>query len=122
MKRESFVKNRLKSFKYAFRGLSKLIQTENSIKLQFTAAIAITIVGFVMQISRVEWMLQLLSIGLVLSIEGLNTAVEKIADFIHPEHHDKIGEIKDIAAGAVAFSALAALGIGLFIYVPKFIS
>ena len=120
--KESFVKNRLRSLKYAYKGLYKLIQTENSIKLQIAAAVAITIIGFVMRITSTEWIIQILSIGLVLAVEGLNTAIEKIADFIHPEHHDKIGEIKDIAAGAVSFSALAALGIALVIYVPKFIT
>ena len=120
--KESFVKNRLRSLKYAYKGLYKLIQTENSIKLQIAAAVAITIIGFVMRITSTEWIIQILSIGLVLAVEGLNTAIEKIADFIHPEHHDKIGEIKDIAAGAVSFSALATLGIALVIYVPKFIT
>jgi diacylglycerol kinase (ATP) len=56
-----------------------------------------------------------------LSIESLNTAVEKIADFIHPDFHEKIGFIKDIAAGAVMFAAMAAIAVGLLIYVPKFL-
>jgi len=56
-----------------------------------------------------------------LGIESMNTAVEKIADFIHPEFHDRIGFIKDIAAGAVMFAALAAVAVGLLIYVPKFL-
>jgi len=57
---------------------------------------------------------------LVLGIESLNTAVEKVADFVHPEYHERIGFIKDIAAGAVMFAALAAIAVGLLIYVPKF--
>ena len=51
-------------------------------------------------------------------MEGLNTAVEKIADFIHPTYHERIGFIKDIAAGAVFFAAITAIVIGLIIYVP----
>lgn len=66
-------------------------------------------------------MFQIFSIGLVLSIEGLNTAIEEIADFIHPDFHKKIGMIKDIAAGAVTFAALTAITIGLIIYVPKLV-
>jgi diacylglycerol kinase (ATP) len=54
-----------------------------------------------------------------LGIEGLNTAVEKIADFIHPEFHNRIGFIKDIAAGAVLFAAFSAIAVGALIYVPK---
>jgi len=60
-------------------------------------------------------------IGLVISIEGMNTAIEYIADFIHPEYHQKIGLIKDIAAGAVFIAAIAAMIIAGIIYVPKFI-
>ncbi|MNL84876.1 Prokaryotic diacylglycerol kinase [compost metagenome] len=62
-----------------------------------------------------------MAIGLIMSIEGLNTAVEKIADFIHPNYHERIGFIKDIAAGAVFFAALTAIAIGLIIYIPKFL-
>ena len=63
-------------------------------------------------------MMQILVFGLVLSIEGLNTAVEKIADFIHPDYHERICFIKDIAAGAVFFAALTAIAIGCIIYFP----
>ena len=66
-------------------------------------------------------MLQILAIGLVLAIEGLNTAAEKISDFIHPEYHQKIGFIKDIASGAVFFAAMAAIAIGAIIYYPKIV-
>jgi diacylglycerol kinase (ATP) len=61
---------------------------------------------------------QTLAIGLVMSVEGLNTAIEKIADFIHPDYHERIGFIKDIAAGAVFFAGITAIVIGLIIYVP----
>lgn len=78
-----------------------------------------TILGFFMQITTTEWLFQTLAIGLVMSVEGINTAVEKIADFIHPNYNEKIGFIKDIAAGAVFFAALTAIAIGLIIYIPK---
>jgi diacylglycerol kinase (ATP) len=79
------------------------------------------IAGFYFEIDRYEWIMQILAFGLVLGIESLNTAVEKIADFIHPEFHDRIGFIKDIAAGGVMFAAMSAMAIGLLIYVPKFL-
>ena len=56
-----------------------------------------------------------------MAIEGLNTAIEEIADFIHPEHHSKIGLIKDLAAGAVFIFAVAAVIIGCIIYLPKIV-
>lgn len=119
-KDNSFFTGRLKSIGFAFKGAFKLITTEHSVMVQSTIALLIIIAGFVFEISREEWMMQILAFGLVLGIESLNTAVEKIADFIHPEFHNKIGFIKDIAAGAVLFAALAAIAIGLLIYVPKF--
>ena len=114
----SFFIGRLKSLKFALVGAYKLITTEHSIMVQFSLGILVTIAGFYFEISKTEWLFQTLAVGLVLSIEGLNTAVEKIADFIHPEFHTKIGFIKDIAAGAVFFAAMTALLIGAIIYVP----
>ena len=66
-----------------------------------------------------EWMIQLTVIGLVLVAEALNTAIEKMADFIHPDFHDKIGTIKDIAAGSAGFAAIISIIIGCIIYIPK---
>jgi diacylglycerol kinase (ATP) len=87
---------------------------------QFSIGILMTIAGFYFNITTTEWLFQVFAIGLVMSVEGLNTAVEKVADFIHPEFHERIGFIKDIAAGAVFFAALTAIVIGAIIYVPKF--
>ena len=120
-KDNSFFTGRLKSIGFALKGAYKLITTEHSIMVQFSISILLVIAGFYFHISREEWMMQTLAFGLVLGIESLNTAVEKIADFIHPEFHDRIGFIKDIAAGAVMFAATAAIVIGLLIYVPKFL-
>ena len=114
----TFITGRLKSLKFALMGAFKLITTEHSIMVQISLGVLVTIAGFYFEISKMEWLFQTLAVGLVLSIEGLNTAVEKIADFIHPEFHTRIGFIKDIAAGAVFFAAITALLIGAIIYVP----
>ena len=120
-KDNTFFTGRLKSMGFALKGAIKLITTEHSVMVQFSLGIALTIAGFFFNITATEWMFQTLAIGLVLSIEGLNTAVEKIADFIHPDYSQRIGFIKDIAAGAVFFAAMAAITIGLIIYLPKFL-
>jgi len=117
----NLLKDRLKAFNYAFRGFWSLISTEKSIKIQILIAVLMTAIGFFMKISAAEWMFQFVAIGLVLVAESLNTAIERMADFIHPDFHKKIGLIKDIAAGAVFFAAIIAIIIGLIIYVPKFI-
>ena len=119
-KDNSFFSGRVKSVSFAVKGAVKLITTEHSIMVQFCIGIIMTILGFFMHITATEWLFQTLAIGLVLSVEGLNTAIEKIADFIHPNYHEKIGFIKDIAAGAVFFAAMTAIVIGLIIYVPIF--
>ncbi len=119
-KDNSFVTGRIKSVKYAVVGAYKLITTEHSVMVQFSVGILITILGFVFGITKTEWMFQTIAVGMVLATEGVNTAVEKIADFIHPEFHTRIGFIKDIAAGAVTFAAITAFTVGAIIYVPYF--
>ncbi|WP_340201953.1 diacylglycerol kinase [Ascidiimonas sp. W6] len=115
----NFISKRIKSIGYAFKGILLLVTTEASIKVQLLIAVLVTIAGFYFKISATEWMLQTITIALIVSIEGLNTAVEKIADFIHPDFNNKIGFIKDIAAGAVFVSAFAAVIVGCLIYLPK---
>ena len=118
-KKESFFINRLKSVGYAFKGAFLLLKTEASIKIQFGIAILVSIAGVYFKLSTTEWIVQFLAIGMVMSTEGINTAIEEIANFIHPEHHNKIGLIKDIAAGAVFIAAIFAVIIGFIIYLPK---
>ncbi|NND79793.1 MAG: diacylglycerol kinase family protein [Maribacter sp.] len=120
MPKESFIQNRIRGIGYAFKGALLLIKTEASIKTQIFIALIVTAGGFYFDISKTEWILQILAIALVLGIEGLNTAIEKLADYIQPEYDPKIGFIKDISAGAVMLVSTAAIIIGLIIYLPKF--
>ncbi|MFZ2283183.1 MAG: diacylglycerol kinase family protein [Lutibacter sp.] len=117
----NFFLNRIKSIKYAAKGFWILITSEHSIIAQISIAIIMAVMGFLMQISATEWLFQIMAFGFILVAESLNTAIEKMADFIHPEYHKQIGRIKDISAGAVFFAAIIAVIIGLIIYVPKFI-
>lgn len=119
MAKESYAKNRLNGFLYSVKGAILLLRTERSIQLQFMMAILVTIAGFYYQISRVEWMIQTLAIALVMGIEGVNTAIEKLSDYVQPNHDPKIGFIKDISAGAVLIAAVAACILGLIVYLPK---
>ncbi len=118
-KKDSFFINRIKSIGIAAKGALLLIKNEASIKVQIVVTILVTCAGFYFEISNTEWLIQLLAIGLVLGTEALNSAIEEIADFIHPNYHKKIGYIKDVAAGAVFFSGIAAILIAIVIYIPK---
>lgn len=120
-KKDGFVRGRIRSLKFAFKGLWILVSTEDSIKAQLFFALIATILGFVFDISAMEWAVQFLAIGLVLVAEAANSAIEEVADFIHPEFHVKIGLIKDIAAGAPTFAALISLVIAGIIYIPRII-
>ncbi len=111
-----FFKDRLKSLIFVFKGLFLLIRTENAIKAQIAIFSLFLLLGFYFEISREDWIIQIFCMGLILTAEGLNTAVEKLCDFVHPDYHKKIGFIKDISSGAVGFAALASIIIVGMIY------
>jgi diacylglycerol kinase (ATP) len=119
MPKESFLKNRIKGVGFALRGALLLIRTEASIKVQIFIGLLMTAAGFYFEISNTEWILQIFVIAMVLGVEGLNTAIEKLADFVQPKYDVKIGFIKDVSAGAVMLVSIAASIIGLIIYCPK---
>ena len=114
-----FLIDRIKSIGYALKGAYLLVSTEASIKIQFFIGIIVTIAGIYYKLSATEWIIQTLVIALIMAIEGLNTAIEKISDFVQPEHDKRIGLVKDLAAGAVFIIAIAAVIIGGIIYIPK---
>lgn len=119
MPKETFIENRIKGVGYAFKGAWILVRTESSIQIQVVIAILVIVAGFYFEISALEWILQLFAIGLVMGVEGVNTAIEKLSDYVQPEHDPRIGRIKDISAGAVMIVSLLASIIGLIIYIPK---
>ncbi len=115
----SYFGKRIKGCGYAIKGAWMLLKNEQSIQVQAVIGVLVTIAGFYFNISSTEWMMQIFAIGLIMSVEGLNTAAEEIANFVHPDFHNKIGYIKDVAAGAVFFAAVAGVIIGCIIYLPK---
>lgn len=121
-KGREFIVGRLKSIKFALLGAWLLITTEHAFIIHTLFSFFLIFLGFYTDLSIQEWLFQILAIGLVLVTEALNTVFEKMADFIHPTYHKKIGVIKDLSAGAVFFATLISFIILLVIYLPKFIS
>lgn len=119
MPENNFVIDRIKSVGFALKGAWILLTSEGSIQLQFFIAIAVTGAGWYFGITTTEWILQLMAIGLVMGIEGVNTAVEKLSDYVQPEQDPRIGRLKDISAGAVFLASFFATIIGLIIYIPR---
>ena len=113
------ISDRLASFKYAFAGLRNLVKNEHNARIHLAMAITAIFFGLLLDINLTEWALVFLSIGAVLITEILNTAIEKLADFVEPKWNQKIGDIKDYGAAAVLTAAITALLIGSIIFVPK---
>ena len=72
----------------------------------------------VLGITRMEWMIIILCIGVVIAAELFNTAIEKLVDLVSPQQHPVAGQVKDIAAGAVLVCAATAAIIGLIVFIP----
>jgi len=109
----------ISSFINAFNGLVNFFVRDRNGRIEFCAAVIAISFGFWLHISVVEWMAVLLCIGAVISLEMLNSAVEKLCDMVHAEYHPIIKVIKDIAAGAVLFASMISVIIACIIFLPK---
>jgi len=122
MSKKFSITERVRSFGYAINGIKYTLLTQHNFFIHITlTAIAITL-GFFLDISKNEWVAIVIVIGMVLSAEVLNTAIEEVVDFISPQRNKKAGIIKDLAAGAVLLLAIASLLTGLIIFLPKIIA
>jgi diacylglycerol kinase len=117
--KNSYLKKRTLSFKYAINGIINALKYQVNIRIHFSAAVIVTILGFYFRISTTEWIMIILSIGLVISAELFNSAIEELANYVSPQKNKAIGKIKDMAAGAVLVCAIAAAIIGILIFLPK---
>ena len=119
MSESGFARDRIKSVGYALKGAWILLSSEGSIQVQFVIALLVTGAGWYFEISKWEWMFQLLAIGMVMGLEGVNTAVEKLSDYVQPNMDPRIGRLKDVSAGGVLIAAIIACIVGGIIYFPK---
>ena len=104
----------LKSFSYAFKGITSALKQRN-MKIIFTCAILTIVVALGFGVTNKEWCILLICIGAVISLEMMNCAIEGIVDLVHPQHGEKAGRIKDISAGAVLIFSIISFIIGLII-------
>lgn len=120
MKNNGFtLRKRLASFKYAFNGIRLLIQKEHNAWIHCFATIFVIIAGFLFGLSKMEWIAIIIVIGSVFAGEAINSSIEALADEVSPEYNEGIKRVKDLAAGAVLFMAIAAAIVGLIIFLPK---
>ncbi len=111
----------IKSFDYAFKGLRVAVEEQLNLRIHFLVALVVVAAGFYFHITSTEWVLLLITISIVISLELLNTAIESLTDFVTLERSPLAGKVKDIAAAAVLFSSIVAVIIGFIIF-SKYIS
>ncbi len=113
------IKERLLTFKYVFSGLCVLWKEEHNARIHIIVSVSVLILSFLFRILLTEWLIVLILIALVLSLEIINTAIENICDYVSPEWHQKIKKIKDLSAAAVFVAAVVSVICGFIIFLPK---
>jgi diacylglycerol kinase len=115
------IRKRIMSFSYAIDGMKVLFREEPNARIHLFVTICVIVAGSLFRISAIEWVAVVFAIGLVLSLEAINTSMENLADFVSPEKHICIKKIKDLSAAGVLFGTISAVIIGLIVFVPKII-
>lgn len=108
------------SFKYAFSGILAALKEEPNLKFHFLAAILVLIISYFLKISKADWIIIILVIIFVISVELTNTAIEAVVDEFVDLSHPGAKLAKDISAGAVLISAIGAIVVGTIIFIPYF--
>ncbi len=116
------VSARIRSFRYALRGIWATLSTQHNAWIHAAATTAAVAAGVVLRIDRMEWLAVVLAIMAVWTAEALNTAFEALCNVASPEFHPLVARAKDVAAAAVLISALGAAVIGLVVFGPRLLA
>jgi diacylglycerol kinase len=108
-----------KGFGFAFSGIRNALAEEKNLRIHCAAVVLVITAGCLLGATKTEWLALFISKGLVMGAELTNTAIERLCNFIEPNQHLVIKKIKDISAGAVLVAAIAALAVGLIVFIPK---
>lgn len=109
---------RIRSFNHAIRGIVHIIRCQHNAWIHAFATLAVLFAAFFFRISGADWCWIILAISMVWTAEALNTAFEFLADAASPEFHPLVRNAKDVAAGAVLITAIAAVIIGCIVFWP----
>ena len=120
-KKKYSIKRFFKSFKYAFSGLRKAYQTEQNLIIHTLVTFLVLGLSWYFKISTIELMFIIFAIGLVITLELINTAIENTVDMAMPNKHPLAKNAKDIASSAVLVASITAIIIGLIVFVPRII-
>jgi len=112
----SYLKKRIKSFAYALKGAGFLIRSQPHARIHLLATVIVVTLGTYCNLDRLEWCLLIIAIMNVWIAEGMNTALETLADAVCPHRNPLIGRAKDLAAAAVLIAAIGAVLIGILVF------
>ena len=121
-KNKKSLKRFIKSFKYCAEGMRYAFYHEQNIIVMFIVGILALLLGIIFKLNKPERLAVLILIGLVMSLEMVNTAIEAVVDLVSPEEHPLAKVAKDCASGAVGIMSIFAAIIGLSIFIPKIIA
>ena len=113
---------RLRSFRYAFRGVRLMLASQHNAWVHAAATVLVVVTGFALNVSRIDWCMLVAAIAGVWVAEGMNTAFEFLCDVASPVFHPMVEKAKDVAAGAVLVSAIGAVAIGALVFVPALLA
>jgi len=114
--------SRIKSFSHAFHGIYVVFFSQINFRIQLVFALLAFALGLSLSISTSEWTIIVLLIGLVLSLETINTSLEILCDKVEDNYNETVKKVKDSAAAAVLISSIAAVIIGILIFLPKILN
>ncbi|MBI5469817.1 diacylglycerol kinase family protein [Candidatus Kaiserbacteria bacterium] len=109
---------KIRSIGYALKGLRLAWREEFNFRLEIAFGICAVLLGIAFHLSAIEWLFVIGAIGIVLSAEALNTALEELCDMLRPTHDSHVGKIKDLAAAGVFLASVSAAIIGVIIFIP----
>lgn len=110
------------SFKFALEGMITSFKAERNMRIHISATAIVILLGFLLKISTYDWISLVLIIGMVISAELVNTAIEATVDLITEEKHPLAKLAKDVAASAVLVLAITSIILGAIIFIPKIIA
>lgn len=108
--------------RHALNGLGLFLRSESNGRIHAITTVLVMALAAWLRCSAIEWALLAIVTGMVWLTEMLNTAIEKIMDYVQPDIHPQVKWVKDVAAGAVLVAAVTAIAVGGFVFVPKLLA
>jgi len=118
----NILKALLLSFRYAINGIIHAIKAERNINIHLFITFFVIVGGITLKLSLIEWSIILLTIGIMIALELINTAIERVVDLVTKDFHPLAKAAKDVSAGACLIFALISVCIGILIFLPKIVN